>query len=276
MPGQVPGGEMPGQQSPGGQNPGQGEMPGTQGEGNQPGTQSQPTWEQQQGGGAAGGQEMPQGGMPPGGAQGGQPGGAETESWESGVPGSGSGNDGWETSNQLPGGNGSRIPPMPSEQGLPPGAGAGAGQNGQPPGGQDGQPPGGQGGDSELDKALEDFDGEILAERAVIQQRSNERAGSGNAQGELPGEQGAVQGTPGEPGGAQQQTAGYVPRGMPSQNNSQKAPPMSTGGSQVPEDIPDARDDDIIARQLREAAMNEPDPELREKLWEEYRRYKGA
>jgi hypothetical protein len=44
----------------------------------------------------------------------------------------------------------------------------------------------------------------------------------------------------------------------------------------VPEDIPDARDDDIIARQLREAAMQETDPELKEKLWEEYRRYKKS
>jgi hypothetical protein len=45
---------------------------------------------------------------------------------------------------------------------------------------------------------------------------------------------------------------------------------------QVPDDLPDAKDDDIVARQLREAAQNETDPELREKLWEEYRRYKGA
>ena len=51
---------------------------------------------------------------------------------------------------------------------------------------------------------------------------------------------------------------------------------MGGASSQVPEDLPDARDDDIIARQLREAAMNEADPELREKLWEEYKRYKGA
>ena len=29
------------------------------------------------------------------------------------------------------------------------------------------------------------------------------------------------------------------------------------------------------ARQLREAAMREPDPELREKLWDEYRNYTG-
>jgi hypothetical protein len=34
-------------------------------------------------------------------------------------------------------------------------------------------------------------------------------------------------------------------------------------------------DDDIIARQLREAALAEEDPALRERLWEEYRKYKG-
>ena len=45
--------------------------------------------------------------------------------------------------------------------------------------------------------------------------------------------------------------------------------------SRTPEDIPDRVDDDIIARQLREAAVTETDPELRERLWEEYRKYKG-
>lgn len=39
-------------------------------------------------------------------------------------------------------------------------------------------------------------------------------------------------------------------------------------------DIPDGRDDDVVARQLREAAMREQDPELRRRLWEEYKRYK--
>ncbi len=34
-------------------------------------------------------------------------------------------------------------------------------------------------------------------------------------------------------------------------------------------------DDDIVARQLREAAERETDPELKRKLWEEYDRYKG-
>ncbi|MEJ2729388.1 MAG: hypothetical protein P8185_12915 [Deltaproteobacteria bacterium] len=33
-------------------------------------------------------------------------------------------------------------------------------------------------------------------------------------------------------------------------------------------------DDDIVARQLREAAENETDPELKEKLWKEYEEYK--
>jgi hypothetical protein len=45
---------------------------------------------------------------------------------------------------------------------------------------------------------------------------------------------------------------------------------------EVPPDIPDGSDDDVIARQLREAAMNEEDPELREKLWDEYRNYKAS
>jgi hypothetical protein len=33
-------------------------------------------------------------------------------------------------------------------------------------------------------------------------------------------------------------------------------------------------DDDVVARQLREAAEKETDPELKKKLWEEYRKYK--
>ena len=49
-----------------------------------------------------------------------------------------------------------------------------------------------------------------------------------------------------------------------------------SGPSAVPSDIPDGRDDDIVARQLREAATKETDPELRERLWEEYRKYKQS
>ena len=42
----------------------------------------------------------------------------------------------------------------------------------------------------------------------------------------------------------------------------------------TPKNIPSGNDDDVVARQLREAAEKEQDPELREKLWEEYRKYK--
>jgi len=38
----------------------------------------------------------------------------------------------------------------------------------------------------------------------------------------------------------------------------------------------DYENDDIVARQLREAAENETDPELKEKLWKEYEEYKKS
>ena len=41
----------------------------------------------------------------------------------------------------------------------------------------------------------------------------------------------------------------------------------------TPEDIPDLVSEDIVAKQLREAALSEEDPVLRERLWEEYRLY---
>ena len=53
-------------------------------------------------------------------------------------------------------------------------------------------------------------------------------------------------------------------------------PKGGAGPNTVPSDIPDGRDDDIVARQLREAAMKETDPELRERLWDEYRKYKQS
>lgn len=43
----------------------------------------------------------------------------------------------------------------------------------------------------------------------------------------------------------------------------------------VPEDIPPADNDTVLQAQIRQAAMNETDPELKAKLWDEYRRYKG-
>ncbi|MBW1840683.1 MAG: hypothetical protein JRI75_02670 [Deltaproteobacteria bacterium] len=46
------------------------------------------------------------------------------------------------------------------------------------------------------------------------------------------------------------------------------------GSEHHPKNRFDPEDDDIVARQLREAAEEETDPELRKKLWKEYEQYK--
>ncbi len=237
------------------------------------GAGGQPTWETAPEDGGAAGQPGEPGGSPGQPGQSGMPGGTpgddstaqgtggtggsgDEESWESGLPGGtdGDGNGGWATSNQVPGVN-NNMPPMPSERNLPPGSG----------------------GDSELDKALQDFDGEILAEREVIQARANETAANSGTPAALPGSGssgGGVSG--GEPTGGDASTDNQTPFPGNQGPRARSAPPAPTSQANVPADLPDARDDDIIARQLREAAMNETDPELQEKLWEEYRRYKNG
>jgi hypothetical protein len=234
-------------------------LPGADGTGKAPEPGDQAGWEPQSGG-AAGGAEDGSGAPPSGqGEEAGTPppgggGGAEGESWEEG--GGAEGDDGWATSNQLPQGNDTNIPPMPSERNRPAGAGA----------------------DGELDGALEEFDGEILAEREVIRSRSNETAGAAG----VPPSGAGAEGTSGGNAEAQAGTTGTAempmprggPMGVPSSRH-EPPPPRPPGTADVPEDIPHANDDDIIARQLREAAMQETDPELKEKLWDEYRKYKG-
>jgi hypothetical protein len=49
---------------------------------------------------------------------------------------------------------------------------------------------------------------------------------------------------------------------------------QASTSSSAPPGTPDGSDDDVVARQLREAAEKETDPELKKKLWEEYRKYK--
>ena len=51
--------------------------------------------------------------------------------------------------------------------------------------------------------------------------------------------------------------------------------PTPQNNGKAPDDIPPADNDGIIAQALREAAQNEKDPEQREKLWNEYRKYKN-
>jgi hypothetical protein len=123
------------------------------------------------------------------------------------------------------------------------------------------------------------FDGTILSERGTIQARAKENPGEDGtgAAGDATATASASQGVPGGSGAGN----GGVPatKGIPGQNGP-AAPPMPSAqtaqADALPADLPDSRDDDVVARQLREAAINETDPVLKEKLWEEYRRYKAG
>jgi hypothetical protein len=83
-----------------------------------------------------------------------------------------------------------------------------------------------------------------------------EKGGSGTEQAKTPG----GQGKPGDAGGGGRETGGWGPGGS-------GAPPTTYTPSP---------DDDIVARQLREAAEKETDPELKAKLWKEYEEYKKS
>ena len=134
----------------------------------------------------------------------------------------------------------------------------------------------------QLDQALEKFDGAILTERNTVANQENAGA-SGSPMGEQDGGTGAE----GEPGTGEGSMAQNQGTGSADPTDSGEggipASPGSRGQGEyrhtasadtVPADIPDGSDDDVVARQIREAAMAETDPELREKLWEEYRKYK--
>ena len=120
----------------------------------------------------------------------------------------------------------------------------------------------------ELEQGFAEFDRLILSE----QQASSERAEQEGHGGFLEDDDLLAEGDHAQ-----------APAGEPLQTAMVASDPASIEGemdiptrshSQVPPDLVDASGDDIIARQLREAAMKEQDPELREKLWDEYRKYK--
>ncbi len=128
--------------------------------------------------------------------------------------------------------------------------------------------------DGALRRGYETFDGYILDERARAQRESNEAGSVGVA-----GSTGSDSGSGGGPASNQPQIlnegGATVPSGVIAATQ-----PVSSGNAPAetfppPEDIPSGRDDDVVARQIREAAMTEPDPELREALWDEYRNYTG-
>ena len=147
--------------------------------------------------------------------------------------------------------------------------------------------------DRKLDSSLSEFDALILREQEILEQRREAAAAAGGGAGagtaEVGGGSGGAEcGGEDTEGGESRSTSD--PRGTgaspddPSgeevaadegaRPEGSEAETGDVSNGRIPPDVGDGSDDDIVARQLREAAMTEEDPELREKLWDEYRAYK--
>ena len=129
--------------------------------------------------------------------------------------------------------------------------------------------------DEALDATLAGIDGNIMSDREEHAEKINERAGGET----LPGDAVlADESQRGSEGGNRPSTVGgtsreHIPNVTDPNRRSQPPDPNRPSIAIGQADIPDAKDDDVVARQLREAALAETDPELREALWEELRRY---
>jgi hypothetical protein len=136
--------------------------------------------------------------------------------------------------------------------------------------------------DGRLEASFEVFDGMIIGARERAQTEADAAGSSVMGTGGAGGEGGDGDGEFGEGG-----FGGIIVATGPNNSSGGGMMPPGTASRQgefdnrgqpaypVPEDIPDGSDDDVVARQLREAAMSESDAELREKLWDEYRNYTG-
>ena len=146
--------------------------------------------------------------------------------------------------------------------------------------------------DGKLDESLREFDGLILKEQEILDERREETAANAGGGGGLASAEGSTGG-----GGSTEDAdvdvdaASQEQRGgtggspdAPPEDSAPASPEATIDGDptatdlngRVPGDVGDGRDDDIVARQLREAAMQEKDPALRERLWDEYRTYKSG
>ena len=117
--------------------------------------------------------------------------------------------------------------------------------------------------------AREQIDQQQQREAAAAEQAARDAAGG--AAGDDEGGDGSSGAPPPPSGGV------YDDASEPGEGDGRQGPssPGNRAGP-TPPDVGDGRDDDIVARQLREAAQRETDPELRARLWDEYRAYKRS
>ena len=95
-----------------------------------------------------------------------------------------------------------------------------------------------------------------------------------NAELEKRAAEGSGEGSDGAEGSEGSQSEGGKTQGQDS-GGSAGAEGSQGEALPIPEDIDDGQGDDIVERQIRDAAMKETDPVLRERLWDEYRRIKN-
>jgi hypothetical protein len=125
----------------------------------------------------------------------------------------------------------------------------------------------------ELDESIGGFDETLGAEQREIAAAGRVIEGYDIAGGEGQGSGGLI-----DLGGQSASTAGQS--GSVGGGRTPVSEPLAGLTQQdieelTPDDIPTMVDDDIIARQLREAAIVEKNSDLRDRLWDEYRKYKG-
>ena len=185
---------------------------------------------------------------------------------------------------------------MPSPGGTSPGGGTASPDSGST--GSDGEAgSGGESGtetsgdsieglDEALDESLEDFDETVMSgnsgsgEIDILSPTGTsggidsdeplfEEVDIGTYEGNQTIEQRAAEGAP-------PSTSGDGTQPAQGQASSSSAPQGEDGDIiPIPDDIDDGQGDDIVLRQIRDAALKERDPVLREKLWDEYRRGQG-
>ncbi|NNJ93318.1 MAG: hypothetical protein HKP57_01040 [Halobacteria archaeon] len=128
--------------------------------------------------------------------------------------------------------------------------------------------------DAELLSGLGEFDEMLLREQVRVRAAApmTDAAGGGGA-GDA-GTADGLDGAEGKDGEEGEDTEGDSDADASQGEGAGTGTQRQGGRRGVPPDIPDGSDDDVVARQLREAAEKETDPELKKKLWEEYRKYK--
>ena len=138
---------------------------------------------------------------------------------------------------------------------------------------------------SVFDESLGVFDQEMASERIVIASSGEGPEGmsaqeaadasavqSGVLEGEIPMENASGESSIGE-AGDQDQDEATSQQQDDSGESSHQSEQMK---ERIPDDIPmDGTGEDVIARQIREAAIQEGDSEIREALWDEYRKHMG-